>query len=75
MIEVTGKKGTIVALDTRGLHKGKRLNKGDRFIMQFEFTGNLFGAPIFYSTVESHSPALNSAKEKYPAFYEIMKIK
>lgn len=44
ILEITGKKGTIMAVDTRGLHKGKVLEKGERLILQFEFTNSLFGA-------------------------------
>ncbi len=42
--EIVGKRGTIIAVDTRGLHKGKPLVTGDRLILQYEFTNSLFGA-------------------------------
>ncbi len=50
ILEITGKKGTIMAVDTRGLHKGKVLEKGERLILQFEFTNSLFGAT--YETID-----------------------
>lgn len=43
--EFTGKKGTILAVDTRGLHKGKPLVKGARLLFQIQFSNSLFGAP------------------------------
>ncbi len=44
-VEIVGSKGSIIAVDTRGLHKGKPLLEGERLILQFEFTNSLFGAP------------------------------
>jgi len=52
IIEITGGKGTIIAADTRGLHKGKVLEKGERLILQFEFANSLFGAPYERVNVE-----------------------
>ena len=48
-VEVLGSKGTIIAADTRGFHKGKPLNSGDRLILQIEFAVSLFGQS--YETV------------------------
>jgi hypothetical protein len=45
IVEITGKAGTILAVDTRGLHKGKELEKGERLIFQLEFTNSMFGNP------------------------------
>jgi len=42
-IEISGKKGTLLAVDTRGLHKGKPLTEGHRLLFQLEFTNSLFG--------------------------------
>lgn len=47
-IEIIGSKGSIIAVDTRGLHKGKPLTEGERLILQLEFTNSLFGAPYEY---------------------------
>lgn len=41
--ELTGSSGTILAVDTRGLHKGKPLVAGDRLIFQVQFADSLFG--------------------------------
>lgn len=42
-IEFTGPRGTIIAEDTRGLHKGKHVRTGDRLVFQLEFSDSLFG--------------------------------
>ena len=43
VFELTGKSGTILAVDTRGLHKGKPLVADDRLIFQVQFADSLFG--------------------------------
>ncbi len=43
LMELGGKKGTIMAVDTRGLHKGKDLTKDKRLIFQIEFANSMFG--------------------------------
>lgn len=40
---ITGKKGTILAVDTRGFHKGEKLKHGKRLLFQIEFSNSLFG--------------------------------
>ena len=50
ILEIKGPKGTLCAIDTRGLHKGKQLTKGNRLIFQTEFAINLFGAS--YPTID-----------------------
>jgi len=43
LIEFTGPRGTIIAEDTRGLHKGRPILRGHRLILEFEFSNSLFG--------------------------------
>lgn len=43
LLELCGKKGSIIAVDTRGFHKGKDLLKEKRFLFQIQFTNSLFG--------------------------------
>lgn len=43
LLELTGPVGTILAVDTRGFHKGKPLLSGDRLIFQLQFSDSLFG--------------------------------
>ena len=42
-VEITGPRGTVIAVDTSGFHKGKPLARGNRLILQFEYTSALFG--------------------------------
>lgn len=44
LLEITGPRGTILAVDTRGLHKGKPIVQGERLIFEMEFSNSLFGA-------------------------------
>ena len=44
VIEQTGKAGTLMAVDTVGLHKGKPPKIDDRCVLQVEFATSLFGA-------------------------------
>lgn len=41
--EFVAPRGSILAEDTRGLHKGKPALKGDRLMLEFEFSNSLFG--------------------------------
>lgn len=45
-IEFTGPVGTIIAEDTRGLHKGKPVKTGHRLVLEFEFSNSMFGAGL-----------------------------
>ena len=46
LIEFVCGRGTIIAEDTRGLHKGKPVLKDDRLMFEFEFSNSLFGAEL-----------------------------
>ncbi|MEZ4743570.1 MAG: phytanoyl-CoA dioxygenase family protein [Bdellovibrionota bacterium] len=41
--KLKGLSGSIMAVDTRGLHKGEPLIKGERLIFQVEFCNSMFG--------------------------------
>ena len=43
IVELIGKRGTVIVEDTRGLHKGVPVITGDRLILQFEYCTSLFG--------------------------------
>ncbi|CAN1606820.1 hypothetical protein MCEMIE29_00221 [Candidatus Pelagibacterales bacterium] len=42
----TAKKGTILIEDTRGLHKGLKVEKGNRLLLQCQYSSSLFGSQI-----------------------------
>ncbi len=66
VLEIAGPKGTIMAVDTRGLHKGKVLETGERLLLQVEFTNSLFGAT--YNRIDiskSGSPEIKKLMREY----------
>ena len=46
VLEFGGARGTIIVEDTRGLHKGKPVRRGDRLMFELEFSNSLFGAVL-----------------------------
>lgn len=71
--EFTGKKGTILAVDTRGLHKGKPLVSDKRLLFQFQFSNSLFGAPFEYFELNKKSPELQDGIQKNKHSYSLFK--
>jgi hypothetical protein len=71
VIEITGPAGTIIAVDTSGLHKGKPLVRGARLILQLEFATSLFGQTCHRLAVPDQAhPVLRRAIEHYPQVFE-----
>jgi hypothetical protein len=56
--------GTIVAEDTRGLHKGTNLLKGERLVLELQMSNSLFGAC---------SPSIENAKIQDEDFLSFIK--
>lgn len=56
-IEFTAPRGTLIAEDTRGLHKGKHVKCGDRLVLQLQYSNSLFGAhyPKYSFSAINHS--------------------
>jgi len=74
--EIGGKAGTILAVDTRGLHKGKELVKRHRLLFQIQFTNSLFGQPNIgsYQLSKSSTKVLTEKKQKYSRSYKLFSI-
>lgn len=70
ILEITGPKGTILAVDTSGFHKGKNLSRDSRLLLQFEFANSLFGVENTYYRVEKESQQFQQAKKIYPHTYQ-----
>jgi hypothetical protein len=69
-VEFTAPRGTILAEDTRGLHKGKHVTSGDRLMLQIQFSNSLFGGtypPARIINVQDN--ALSVMLSAYPASY------
>lgn len=45
-VEILGPPGTILAVDTRGFHKGKPVTGQSRLIFEIQFGNSLYGAPF-----------------------------
>lgn len=68
VISLSGPAGTMMAVDTVGLHKGLPPQAGDRCVLQVEFATSLFGAPVDFP-VFTPSPL---ARERYLAMPQIL---
>jgi hypothetical protein len=69
-VEFQAPRGTILAEDTRGLHKGKVVTRGDRLILQLQFSSSLFGATYPKSRLPAEvEPGLRQALAAYPRIY------
>ena len=69
-VEFAAPRGTVIAEDTRGLHKGKHVLKGDRLVLQFQFTNSLFGGENLASRMERVlTPTLTEMVKRYPRIY------
>lgn len=75
-IEFTGKRGTLIVEDTRGLHKGKHCVNGDRLLLQFEFSASDFGAEMELLHVAGENLTNKSIQtmEKYPYLYQKIRV-
>ena len=54
IVELTGEKGTIIAVDTSGLHKGKPVVNSERLVFQLEYCNNLYGNKYRYIQVNNN---------------------
>lgn len=70
IIEFNAPRGTIIAEDTRGLHKGKHVEADDRLILQVQFSNTLFGGNYHKAKLgDNLTEELESKIKKYPALY------
>ena len=67
--EFTGKRGTIVAEDSRGFHKGKMLTEKDRLLLAFELSNTLFGANKRHRIRKILHPRFGEFAKKFPRIY------
>ncbi|MCS6809513.1 MAG: hypothetical protein RML40_11955 [Bacteroidota bacterium] len=71
IVELTGPRGTILAVDTLGLHKGKALERGERLMLTVRFAVNNFGAgaPSKVQINEKFSPEFLAKIDQNPSVY------
>ena len=74
--EFTGKRGTLIVEDTRGLHKGKHCVSGDRLVFQTEYTISNYGAKVTPPKLEikNASPEFGRALTKYPIVFSMIEV-
>ncbi len=65
LVELTAPRGSIFAVDTRGFHKGKAPEAGERLLLQLEFTNSLFGQN--YGRIELDAEACTPRFQAYLA--------
>jgi hypothetical protein len=76
IVEITGERGTILAVDTRGFHKGKTPEIGDRLLFQVEYTNSLFGVPYNRIAVRTQwSERALSQIRRYPAIFQRFELR
>ncbi|MBY0471661.1 phytanoyl-CoA dioxygenase family protein [bacterium] len=72
LVEFSAPRGTIIAEDTRGLHKGKHVETGDRLVFQLQFCNSLFGAPLQSGRLENLRCAdLENRIRENPGIYKL----
>ena len=69
--EFIGKKGSILAVDTRGLHKGKPLVERSRLLFQIQFSNSLFGAPFTKMRIDQPSTEVLEKQKNQPRTYQL----
>ena len=68
-VEFAAPRGTVIAEDTRGLHKGRRVESGDRLMLQLQFSNSLFGATYPPCKFNYVTQPLRSALSRYPQIF------
>jgi hypothetical protein len=70
IVTMTGERGTVILEDTRGLHKGAHIKKGDRLMLQFQLSNSLFGARYPKSELKMiNSEQLKQTLKNFSAVY------
>jgi hypothetical protein len=70
--EFTAPRGSILVEDTRGLHKGKPVLRGDRLMLEFEFSNSLFGGtPVHEAHLQRFcDPAFETYVRSRPRLFQ-----
>jgi len=67
--QVLAPHGTIIAEDSRGLHKGLPVRKGDRLMLQIQFSNSLFGGWYPRTRLRAVRPELAAMARAHPKIY------
>lgn len=71
--ELSGKKGSIIAVDTRGFHKGKPLETDKRLLFQIQFSNSLYGAPYSSYSTDNLDDSTKAKVEKHRRTFQLFK--
>ena len=67
---ITGQAGTIIAVDTRGFHKGLVPKTGDRLVLQFQYATSAFGGAVPRSRLDKIvAPELQTLIARHPSIF------
>jgi hypothetical protein len=66
LVEIAGPRGTLIAVDTRGFHKAKMPESGNRLALQLEFTSSMFGQNYPHPSLNVAIPELQRLVELDP---------
>jgi ectoine hydroxylase-related dioxygenase (phytanoyl-CoA dioxygenase family) len=69
VVEFVAPRGTVIVEDTRGLHKGHAVRRGDRLMLQLQFSNSLFGGTYPPAKFRSLSAPLREMVRAYPTVY------
>jgi hypothetical protein len=70
MVKFIAPRGTVIAEDSRGLHKGLEVHRGDRLMLQIQFSNSLFGGTYTPSRFRSLTPELAHIARACPGIYK-----
>lgn len=59
ILKIIGEKGTIIAIDPMGFHRGQPLDTGNRLALKYQFSNDGFGEPLGFYKINDEQ-----AKEK-----------
>ena len=69
VVQFLAPRGTVLAEDTRGLHKGLAVRRGDRLMLQIQFSNSLFGGYYAPIRLRALTPPLRDMVATHPAVY------
>ncbi len=72
ILVMTGSKGTLLAEDTRGLHKGLHLKHGERLIFQIQYSNSMFATSSkkIHLNSKHATPDFVAAMTAYPRAFQ-----
>ena len=72
IIQFIAPRGTIIAEDTRGLHKGMHVRQGDRLMLQLQFSNSLYGGT--YKALASRMSCTRTCRDLAAFFAYLLQL-